>query len=327
MSLLKGKKFIRIFFATDVHGSTLVLKKFLNTGDVYAADVLVLGGDVTGKLIVPITHNGDGTYHASFMEQDWSLKAEELDSFLIRVENAGFYPYQTTKDDWDGIASSEKYEDLYSELAAERIRKWISIAGERFKNNNRVVYLTGGNDDPPWFKGIFGKEDRILNVDEELVDIFGVYQMISLGYSNRTPWKTPREMDEQDLAAKIDGLVAKATMPYEKCIFNFHVPPYGTGLDTCPMVDGSVSPPKYVFKGGQPVQISGGSTAVKQAIEHYQPALGLHGHVHEQRGAIKIGRTWCVNPGSEYGEGVLRGVLVNLDSQGKGVLSYQFTGG
>lgn len=327
MADLKNKKFLRIFFATDVHGSTIVFKKFLNSGTTYAADVLVLGGDVTGKLIVPILEGEPGVYNADFMAQDWGLKSEELDAFRLRIENAGFYPYLTTKIEWDVKGNSEEYDKLYEELTVERIRKWISLAEAKFKSNPGLVFLTGGNDDPSWFKEIFGKNEWIRNVDEELVQLPANYEMVSLGYSNRTPWKTPREMDEDELTAKINEVVTKCTAPMERCVFNFHIPPHDSGLDTCPMVDGSFTPPKYVFKGGQPVMIAAGSTAVRKAIEEYHPLLGLHGHIHEQRAAVKLGKTLCVNPGSEYGEGVLRGVIVNLDLNGKGVLSHQFTAG
>jgi hypothetical protein len=57
-----------------------------------------------------------------------------------------------------------------------------------------------------------------------------------------------------------------------------------------------------------------GSTSVRTAIERVQPLLGLHGrHIHESRGAVPIGRTLALNPGSSYEEGVLQGALVTLD--------------
>ena len=148
--------------------------------------------------------------------------------------------------------------------------------------------------------------------------------MVSQGYSNHTPWKTPRECSEEDLARKIDQ-VASEVPDQTRTIFNFHVPPFKSSIDTAPQVDASVNPPKYVLRNGMPIMISAGSTAVRSAIEKYQPLLGLHGHIHESRGAIKIGRTLCVNPGSEYSEGILKGVMVNLDDNG--VKSYQFTSG
>jgi hypothetical protein len=64
---------------------------------------------------------------------------------------------------------------------------------------------------------------------------------------------------------------------------------------------------------------------VRKAIEKFQPLLGLHGHIHESRSAEKIGRTLCVNPGSEYGEGVMRGVVIELEENK--VKDYAFTQG
>jgi len=65
--------------------------------------------------------------------------------------------------------------------------------------------------------------------------------------------------------------------------------------------------------------------AVREAIEKYKPLLGLHGHIHESRGVVNIGRTLCINPGSEYGEGIIRGAIVDLAKDK--VLSYQLTSG
>jgi Icc-related predicted phosphoesterase len=324
---LKGGKFLRLFFATDIHGSTTAFRKFLNAGELYNAEILVLGGDVTGKLVVPLFGSSNGTRETVFTGEKRIIKESDLSDFLRTVENSGFYSYATTKEDWSNITKSPKYDEIYNELAKERINSWISISESKLKDKGKVVFLTGGNDDPPWFKGLFDQNEWIKNVDEEVVDLHGLYQMVSLGYSNRTPWKTPREMDEDELALKIETLLSKCAFPIQKCVFNFHVPPYDSGLDTCPMVDGSTDPPKYVFKGGQPVMIRAGSKAVREAIEKHQPMLGLHGHIHETRAAIKIGKTLCLNPGSEYGEGILRGVLVNLDQNGNGVMSHQFISG
>jgi hypothetical protein len=58
-----------------------------------------------------------------------------------------------------------------------------------------------------------------------------------------------------------------------------------------------------------------GSTAVAEMIEKYQPLLGLHGHIHEATGKRQIGRTLCVNPGSNYTEGILNGFILTLDDK------------
>jgi Icc-related predicted phosphoesterase len=90
-------------------------------------------------------------------------------------------------------------------------------------------------------------------------------------------------------------------------------------------LDASTDPPSPILEGGQPVVFGAGSHSVRAAIEKQQPLLGLHGHLHESRGAFRIGRTLCLNPGSEYGEGILRGVIVTLTPEK--VLSYQFVSG
>ena len=69
-----------------------------------------------------------------------------------------------------------------------------------------------------------------------------------------------------------------------------------------------------------------GSTAVRAAIERYQPMLGLHGHVHESPGTEKLGGTLCINPGSDYGDGVLRGAIVDLEAE-RGVARWQLVQG
>ena len=109
----------------------------------------------------------------------------------------------------------------------------------------------------------------------------------------------------------------------ERAVFNLHCPPRETHLDQAALLDDDFRP---VVKGGQIAMTSVGSTAVRDAIELYQPMLGLHGHVHESPGTQRIGRTLTINPGSEYGDGVLRGVLLNLDMK-RGVKSWQFVQG
>jgi Icc-related predicted phosphoesterase len=81
--------------------------------------------------------------------------------------------------------------------------------------------------------------------------------------------------------------------------FNPHVPPFGSGLDHCPRLDTSVDPPRPV--AGE--EISAGSTAVVEAIRTYQPALSLHGHIHEAAGIRQIGRTICINVSFETAPG------------------------
>ena len=321
-----NKNFFRLFFATDVHGSDVTFSKFLNAASFYKADTLVLGGDVTGKLIVPILEAGDGTFKSYFLGQEITISGEaQMEDMLGRICNLGYYPYRSVKSQWSEIdADPFKYEALFKELALKRLDAWIALTQRRLKDSGISVFVTGGNDDAHYVEEYLKRQPFIVDPEGRVVEIGGLFKMVSIGYSNHTPWKTPRECEESELEKMIDDLAAQVP-DMNTCIFNIHVPPINSTIDSAPMVDGSVSPPKYILRDGMPQMIGAGSSGVKSAIMKHQPMLGLHGHIHESRGAVKLGRTLCINPGSEYGEGVLRGVMVNLDA--KGVKSYQLTSG
>jgi hypothetical protein len=158
-------------------------------------------------------------------------------------------------------------------------------------------------------------EDQVVSIDEN-------HEMITTAWTNPTPWNSPRETTEEDLAKRIEQMTSKVQR-METCIFNLHCPPHDTPLDSAPELDETLKP--KVKGGGGISMVHVGSKSVKAAIEKCQPLLGIHGHIHESRGFVKIGRTLCINPGSEYGEGILRGALINLDE--KKVKSYLLTQG
>ena len=155
-----------------------------------------------------------------------------------------------------------------------------------------------------------------------MVELPGGFELVSLGYANRTPWQSPRELDEPELAARIEALAGQTSHP-DRTIFNLHVPPRETGLDQAVLLDDQLTP---VIRNGSPVIGGVGSSAVREVTAREQPVLALHGHIHESRGQVKIGRTIAVNPGSEYSDGVLRGALISLEA-GKGVRGIQLVAG
>jgi len=67
------------------------------------------------------------------------------------------------------------------------------------------------------------------------------------------------------------------------------------------------------------------SEAVRAVIETYQPLIALHGHIHESRGSPGSADP-LRQPGSEYSEGVLHGVVLEFDGK-KGLKRYQLTSG
>lgn len=324
----KGAKSTRVFFATDVHGSDRTFRKFINAGKFYQADVLIMGGDILGKLAIPIIREGDGRFRATLQGRTEILEGEAgLRSLEERLGTLGFYSQVMGEEEFRQTQSDpEAVESLFKDLARRRLEGWVDLAETRLEGTGIRCFVTGGNDDFPEVlealyaegrKSIVGCEGRVVSLDDD-------HTMISMGYSTPTPWRTPREVSDEQLGKMIEAMVAKVG-DLGRCVFNFHDPPVDSTLDTCPMLDWNTDPPSQIVRGGQVVLFGAGSRSVRQAIETHQPALGLHGHIHESPGAVKIGRTLCVNPGSEYGEGVVRGVLLTL--AGGHVTGFQLTSG
>ncbi|MBS7621196.1 metallophosphoesterase [Candidatus Bathyarchaeota archaeon] len=313
----------RILFATDVHGATQTFLKFVNAAKFYGVDALILGGDITGKMVIPIIEQSDGSYEANFMDTRYTLKsAKELKELENKILFVGFYPYYTNEEEIKALTSDqEKAHKIFMQLMCERIKEWIGIAEERLKNTDIKCFITGGNDDPLEVTQLIKnlQSEHVINPEEVKVFVDG-HEMISCGWGNITPWKCARDISEDELAEKIEAMTDQVE-DMRSCIFNFHVPPINSTLDTCVKLDLSAMPPRPII--GE--FVNAGSVAVRDAIMKHQPLLGLHGHIHESRGAIKIGRTLCINPGSEYSEGILRAAIINIAKDK--ILSYQFVSG
>lgn len=305
----------RLYFVTDLHASEVCYQKFLRAAEFYKASVLILGGDITGKMIIPIVSLQDGGWSAHLHGNDIKVGADGLSQLESRIRNAGYYPHRTTSSEAEELRSDpSKLDELFSTLMSDTVRRWVRTAEERFRGSNTQIYISPGNDDALRIDSILSSSDVVQNPEEKVVDIGG-HEMLTLGTTNPTPWHTEREASEDELAKKIDALTGQVKR-METCIFNIHVPPSGTPLDLAMKLDDQLRP---VMSGGEPDVIHVGSTSVRSAIERHKPLLGLHGHIHESRSTCKIGRTLCANPGSEYGEGVLRGALCEF---GDGRLRY-----
>jgi Icc-related predicted phosphoesterase len=287
-----------------------------------------MGGDITGKLLIPIIREKNNHYRATLQGSVHSMESDaELQQMLERIGMLGFYSKVMDEDEFQALQSDQgRIDALFHELARQRLSAWVELAETRLKGTGIRCFVTGGNDDEPSVlealhqpgaESFFACENQVVQVDDD-------HTMISVGFSTPTPWKTPREVSEEELAEMIAGMAAHAT-DMTHCIFNLHDPPIDSTLDTCPQLDWTTDPPTPIVKGGQIVMHGAGSKAVRQAIEKHQPMLGLHGHIHESMSVAKLGRTTCINPGSEYGEGILRGCLVTF-SDGN-VEGFQMTSG
>jgi Icc-related predicted phosphoesterase len=308
---------MRLFFVTDLHGSELCFRKFISAISIYNADAAIALGDLAGKMVVPVFDNGNGSYDVNFLAQEIHLNNKtELEQQLAKINNIGFYPYMTDKKEADHLRSNqEDVMKIFHRLINERLQHWIELADEKLKDSKAAIYMAPGNDDPLEMDAILEGSKVMKSAAMRNLDVLG-YEMITIAHTSPTPWDTPREWNEEEMTRNIEKL-AGTIKNMERAIFNFHDPPYGTMLDYAPKLRDMRQ------SAGETEHV--GSKAVAEAIKKYQPFLGLHGHIHESRAAQKIGRTFCVNPGSEYGEGVLRGVLLTLaDTKMK---SYVFTSG
>jgi Icc-related predicted phosphoesterase len=312
----------RIFFATDVHGSEICWKKFLNAGKFYKADVLILGGDMTGKALVPIVQRPDGTYKATLLQQEFILKDEaEVMDMERRVGSRGYYPFRATPEQLAEFeADPAEVDAFFHQQILSVVERWMALADERLEGSGRRCFVCPGNDDSFEVDEVVGRSKHVQLAEGKVVELGDGFAMVSTGWSNITPWKTFRELPEPELAAKIEAMIpSSADMSH--LVFNFHCPPYGSNLDEAPEVDEDLN----VKEAGRAL-IPVGSTAVREAILKYQPLLSLHGHIHEGKGTARLGKTLAINAGSLYEQGVLQGVLIELDGR-KGIRSYSLTTG
>lgn len=313
----------RVFFTTDLHGSDVCFRKFLNVAKLYEAKVLIVGGDITGKMIVPIVNRGDGTHSTLYLGTETIMKtADELTSFQNKISSMGYYPHVVNVEEMDELKGSpQKVNELFDRLMVERVREWLKLADERLAGSGIKCFIQPGNDDRLDVDEAFKTSKTVINPEGSLQMLDEHHEMISTGYTNQTPWQCPRDIPEEELEQKIEAMRVQVK-DMKNCVFNLHCPPYDTPIDLAPKLDKNLKPE---MEGGSVKMVPVGSTSVKKAIEKYQPLVALHGHIHESKGSVDIGRTLCLNPGSEYSEGILRGVIFDLTE--KGMRDFLFTSG
>jgi len=312
---------MRIFFATDIHGSEVCWRKFLNAGAFHKADVLIMGGDMTGKAMVPIVRT-NGSWEVTLQDQRQVLTTEdEVRAIEKRISDRGYYPIRLTPEEitaWN--ADSALVDARFKVEMLGNVERWMALGDERLEGKGIRCIVSPANDDMFEIDPIIAAAKNIELGEANTIPLDG-FSLVSTGWANTTPWHTYRELEEPELRERIDGLVADVPDP-KRAIFNFHAPPYGSNLDNAPKLDADM---KYV-SGGQAL-IPVGSKAVRESILAYGPPLSLHGHIHEGKGAVKLGSTLAVNPGSSYEDGVLQAAIVDLDEKKGTVKRYLLING
>jgi len=309
----------RIFFATDLHGSEMCWRKFLNAAKFYEADVLICGGDMTGKAIVPIVQE-DGRFTFTLAGVQQAVGAEQVGEVEAQIRRKGYYPLQMSVERLHELDQDEKVRtETFQKVMLEGVDRWMGMAADKLQGTGVRCFVCPGNDDEMEVDDVIRRSDFVELGEGRMVELDG-WTMISTGWSNHTPWNTHREETEEALGDRIEAM-AKQVPDASHAIFNLHCPPFKSGLDEAPAIDADLK----LLHGGRALRPVG-STAVRSAIEKHQPLLSLHGHIHESKGAIKIGKTLSINPGSSYEEGMLMGAIIQLDPK-KGIKSYQLVNG
>ncbi len=302
---------MKLFFATDVHGSEICWKKFVNAGKFYEADVLILGGDMTGKAIVPIIAQGSDRYKVTLLEQESILEGKEaVDKMVATIQNRGYYPYVTTPDEVQEISSTPgRSDDLFLQQVTKTLERWMDYADQKLAGTKIRAFVCPGNDDVFEIDSVIASSKLVHTAEGQVIELDEHHEMVSSGWSNPTPWNTHREEPEDALLRRIEEVISKAKNP-SNAVFNLHPPPYGSGLDEAPELTSDMRP-AYAGRSLVPV----GSKSVLAVLDKYQPLLGLHGHIHEGKGTRKYKKTLCINPGSMYEQGILHGAVVELKPQ------------
>ena len=299
---------MKFYFATDVHGSEICWKKFLAASKFYDVDTLILGGDMTGKAIIPIIKQAGETYKVTLLEQVTILNGNtEVDKMVQTIQNRGYYPYVTNPDEVQYISSTPgKTDELFLDQVLKTMQRWMDYADAKLNGTGISCYVCPGNDDTFEIDAVIAASKHVRSLEGKVIELDEHHELVNSGWSNPTPWQTHREESEEALLTRLEAVISKVKDP-KQAVFNFHAPPYGSGLDEAPELTKDLRP-AYAGRSMIPV----GSHAVMKVIDKHQPLLGLHGHIHEGKGTRKYKNTLCINPGSMYEQGMLNGAVVEL---------------
>ena len=302
---------MKLYFATDVHGSEICWKKFLAASKFYEVDTLILGGDMTGKAIVPIIAQGGDEYKVTLLEQVSMLHGkEEVDKMVQTIQNRGYYPYLTDPDEVQAIVSSPaKMDELFTDQVLKTLQRWMDYADGKLSGTGIRCIVCPGNDDVFEIDAVIAASKCVRSLEGQVIELDEYHEMANSGWSNPTPWNTHREEPEEALLKRLEAVISQVKNP-SQAVFNFHPPPYGSGLDEAPELTKDL---RQAYAGRSMIPV--GSKAVMSMIDKYQPLLGLHGHIHEGKGTRKYKKTLCVNPGSMYEQGMLNGAVIELKPQ------------
>jgi len=305
-----GSKTLRIIQAADFHGSNAAFRKFLAAAKQNAAQHAVVTGDLTGKAIVPLIRTNGRVEGWLFGNRVVAETEAELEQLRRRIGDVGMYDHVCDVEDARALEQDPgRLQALFVEKMNARLKGWLEFAGEYLAPLRIPLWVIPGNDDDRSVDPILDAAEYARNVDHEVVELDEHHELVSMGDTSMTPWECPRDYPEEHMVGAVKDLFERVRNP-GGAIVNLHCPPRDTKIDQAPSLDDDL---RIEFEGGQVIMTSAGSAAIRRGLEELQPLLSLHGHIHEARGVHRIGRTLCLNPGSEYAEGIMKASIVNLE--------------
>ena len=251
------------FYASDIHGSDMLWRKFINAASFYGVEVLIMGGDIAGKAVIPIVRRNSSFYAAGFSGEQ-AFTEDELPTLERRIRDLGLYPYRMSEDELASVEHDQGAIDaLFQQIMRETLERWLRLAEERLRGKGVRLYVMLGNDDEPALREVLASSPIVVDPEDRTIELGEGFQMLSSGFANPTPWHSPREMPEEELQRHIENLAGQLRDP-AKSVFNLHVPPIHTPIDTAPVVDENLSP---IIQGGAILMGPAGSQAVRNVIE------------------------------------------------------------
>lgn len=302
---------LTLFYAGDVHGSERCFLRFVNAARFYGVRTLVLGGDITGKVLVPIVRQGL-TWRCEFLGRQECLRTEaEVAKMERRIRMSGQYPYVCDVDDFQRLMADEGYRrHVFERVMRAAVERWLELAEERLEGAGVRCCIMPGNDDGFFVDEALEGSRVVVNHDGCAVWLDDRFQMLGCSWSNPTPWRSPREEPP-------GGGAGAAPRPGRG---------HGRGAARAPEPQLPRAPARERARPGPraargPLRLPRGRRAPDGAgREHGRPPA----HREDAAGAVaarararvagdrQAEASLCVNPGSDYAGGVLKGCLVTL---------------
>lgn len=275
---------MKILYTADLHGNQILVEKLVKLSNY--SDTLILGGDLCATHFIPIIDDGS---EITLYEFNRAVRLENSKQALIQKEKL----FQNGFISWYG--SLKNFRKLNKEEYQTKIQeKSLRATLNKLKTSFENILLILGNDDSSALEKNLNKNKnkKVTNLNEKVIKLNG-YEFVGFSYVPITPFNTYFELTEFELERRLKPLLSRIKN-YSSSVWIFHSPPYNSGLD---------------LTAFGPV----GSKSIKHFIQERQPKLFLCGHIHESPNLVKLGKTICINPGSEPNLGLLKAVLIDLN--------------